>query len=947
MSGTEPAGARAPVERVSITVDGRQLRASKGELLIAAAEREGVYIPRFCYHPRMREVGMCRMCLVEVKGPRGFSLQPACFQHVAEGMEVVTGSPAVKKAQDGVLEFLLVNHPLDCPVCDKGGECPLQDQTLTYGPGESRFVEEKRHWAKPIAISRLVDLDRERCIQCDRCTRFAKEVAGDPFITFLGRGDHTEISTFPDRPFSSYFSGNTVQICPVGALTSAAYRFKARPWDLEQVESTCTTCGFGCRMAVQSSSGRLVRYLGIDVDPVNQGWLCDKGRFGFEAAAAPDRRTQPLVRISGEGGRGTTGTGATEPRSWRQALELVAGRCNEALASRGPASIAVVGGSRLANEDAYAWAKLAKGVIGTDSVDAQLDDGMPAEMVQGLPRATIDDACNASTVLLLGADPREELPVLFLRLRRSLAGGSTKLVECVPAATSLTQLASVSLRYLPGEMASTVSAMVGGKGAGSDPDRRSQLEAASVLLGAAPQSPPSAGDAREAPEQAGELMPGTGVVVLIGRPSLAESSRGITDSAAIVAAALPGARFLPMLRRANLQGALDAGLAPGLLPGRVGLGAGREHYEKVWGAVPAARGLDTAGILAGAAAGTVEVLFLLGADPLSDFPDQDMARAALEGARFVVTVETHPSASSAFADVVLPAAGYGERAGTTTSTESRITALGQKVVPPSLAWPDWMIAAELCDALGSDLGFESLSEIWSEMVDVSPLHRGLGIDPFDSGNRRWGVLVPVPADPQSADPQSADPVSADPVSAAGERGGAEAGKPIDPMAVPGIGSVETQGSASMAGSARSWLDQLPAGIAHSDGRLPPMLCWNGEPSSGPMPKRDGYALRLIAPHRLYDQGTGVQACAALAPLSCRAQVHVNQAELDALGVPAGGAVLVTSAKGRLELVAVADPALPRSVAMVPFNGSGAAVSQLIAAGSEVTEVRIENSRGSR
>ena len=187
-------------------------------MIIAAAERAGTYIPRFCYHPRMEPVGMCRMCLVEVDGPRGATLQPACFIAVAEGMEVDTTSDKVKKAQDGVLEFLLVNHPLDCPVCDKGGECPLQDQTLAYGPGESRFVEEKRHFEKPIAISDLVLLDRERCIQCARCTRFASEVAGEAQIDFAGRGEQVEVATFPTEPFSSYFSGNTVQICPVGAL---------------------------------------------------------------------------------------------------------------------------------------------------------------------------------------------------------------------------------------------------------------------------------------------------------------------------------------------------------------------------------------------------------------------------------------------------------------------------------------------------------------------------------------------------------------------------------------------------------------------------------------------------------------------------------------------------------------------------------------------------------
>jgi NADH-quinone oxidoreductase subunit G len=371
-----------PVETVAFTLDGRQVTGRKGEMLIAAAERAGTFIPRFCYHPRMKSVGVCRMCLVEVSGPRGASLQPSCYVEVQAGSEVTTTSDKVKKAQDGVLEFLLVNHPLDCPVCDKGGECPLQDQTLAYGPGESRFVEEKRHFEKPIPISELVLLDRERCIQCSRCTRFADEVAGEAQIDFIGRGEQLEVNTFPELPFTSYFSGNTVQICPVGALTAAPYRFAARPWDLDQVESTCTTCAVGCRVAVQSSSNRVTRLLGIDADPVNHGWLCDKGRFAFDAVNREDRLVEPLIRKEG----------SLVPASCHEALAAVAGGIKKASTAGGAEAVGVVGGARLTNEGAYAWAKLAKGVLGTDSVDAQLGDGLPAELVLALPRATHDHA---------------------------------------------------------------------------------------------------------------------------------------------------------------------------------------------------------------------------------------------------------------------------------------------------------------------------------------------------------------------------------------------------------------------------------------------------------------------------------------------------------------------------------------------------------------------------
>ena len=391
-----------------MTVDDRPYEANPGQLVIDACELAGAYVPRFCYHPRMRPVGMCRQCLVEIEGPRGPMMVVSCMTPVAEGQVVRTATPGIKRAQEGVLELLLANHPLDCPVCDKGGECPLQDQAYTHGPGESRYVEEKRHFEKPIPISSLVNLDRERCILCDRCTRFADEVAGDALISFTHRGNETQVLTFPDEPFSSYFSGNTVQICPVGALTSAPYRFKARPWDLDQVESTCTTCSVGCRMVVQSSRDELVRYHGVDSDPVNWSWLCDRGRFNFEAVNSEHRLGEPLVR--GEGGLRRDDLERGDDRRRPAASR-------EAVAGRGPDGIAVLGGARGTNEDAFAWARLAD-ALGVANRDAQVADGLPAELLS-LPRATIDEAAAARTVVLLGPDLKEELPVLYLRLRHA------------------------------------------------------------------------------------------------------------------------------------------------------------------------------------------------------------------------------------------------------------------------------------------------------------------------------------------------------------------------------------------------------------------------------------------------------------------------------------------------------------------------------------------------
>ncbi|MET0825351.1 MAG: NADH-quinone oxidoreductase subunit NuoG, partial [Acidimicrobiales bacterium] len=601
-------------ETVTITVNGEPVVAEKGELVIAAAERAGTYIPHFCYHPRMASVGMCRMCIVDIDTGRGPALQPACMIEVAPDMVVDTHSEATKKAQDGVLEFLLINHPLDCPVCDKGGECPLQDQTIAYGPGESRFVEEKRHYAKPIPVNDVVLLDRERCILCDRCTRFAKDVAGDPLISFIGRGAATQVNTFPDHPFSSYFSGNTVQICPVGALTAGPFRFRARPWDLANAESTCTTCSVGCRVAIQSSRDEVLRYSGVDVDPVNWGWLCDKGRFDFSYVNNPDRLGEPLVRTPG-------GSGLTTAR-WSEAL----GRAAEALEAAPADRIGVIGGARLTNESAYAWAKLAKGVLGTDNVDAQLGDGLPADLVLGLPRATIDEACApGTTAVLLGPDIKEELGVLYLRLRHAAVEDGVRIIEIAPATSGLTPYATHTELHAPGGAPAAVASV---------------LDAG--LLGDGP------------------------VVVLLGRPSLAEPAAHTARAALDLAEVGDRVRFLSTLRRGNVHGALDMGLAPGVLPGRAPLDGGGEALADVWPTVPASVGLDTDAMLQGAADGGLDVLVLLGADPVQDAPDRDLARRALEAVGTVIAVDCFLTGSVEAADVVLPAAGYAEVDGTTT-----------------------------------------------------------------------------------------------------------------------------------------------------------------------------------------------------------------------------------------------------------------------------------------
>jgi len=912
----------AQKDTVTINVDGTEVEARPGELVIAAAERTGTYIPRFCYHPRMESVGMCRMCLVNVEGPRGTSLQVSCMLTCSEGMKVDTKAPEVKKAQDGVLEFLLINHPLDCPVCDKGGECPLQDQTLAFGPGETRFVEEKRHFEKPIDISPLVALDRERCILCDRCTRFSKDVAGDPLIAFQDRGNGMQVNTFPGHPFASYFSGNTVQICPVGALTATPYRFKARPWDLEQVESTCTSCSFGCRVAVQSSSDSVTRYLGIDAEPTNHGWLCDKGRFDFEALSSDARISAPLMRktTNGDGNLGERALG--EPVldeqvlgeqvvvSWGEALAAAA----SAISDAGPHRVGVIGGARLPNEDQYVWAKLAKSVIGTDNVDAQLGDGLPAPSVLGVPRATIDDACNAKAVVLIAPDIKEELPVLYLRLREAILGRGLVLFEITPQPTSLSSLATHSLVYHAGDAAGVVNALVG----------RSEGE-----VGGVPAADIAA--ARDALKAAGD------VVVVAGRQSVAESPQAVADSIGLLAK-YSNARFLSALRRSNVLGALDMGLAPGVLPGRVSLAEARAWYSQAWGKVPAQIGLDTGGILQAAAQGDLDVVLLLGADPLRDYPDRELARDAFTRLSTVIAVDTTANASTEKARIILPAAGYAERTGTTTNIEGRITRLGQKVTPPGVAWPDWMIAVELAHQLGSDLGFESLVDIWTEIEQVAPSHFGITTAVLNDRSHRDGVVAPYDPSGSSAPSGRAEGAPFTDTSS-----GSSTNVPaLDPEAWPGIGEVEWHGDPNTAtamspaetDSTRARVAMRPSGV------VPPPIEFRVTEPSPPAPL-EGYSVRLVATRKLYDQGTLVQNSPHLAGLVGDHDVRVHPSTIAPLGIETGGRVRLRNGRGSLVVGVVADERVARGVAVLPFNVTTEGAADLIDASQPVTNVRVE------
>lgn len=686
-------------ETVKVTIDGKTVDVAKGELLIKAAQEHGTYIPRFCWHERMAPVGMCRMCLVNVEGPRGTMLVTACSTPVADGMVVDTRTPEVKKAQEGILEFLLANHPLDCPVCDKGGECPLQDQAFAYGPGESRFVEEKRHFEKPIPISPLVNLDRERCILCARCTRFSEEISGDPLIEFIDRSNVTQVNTFPDHPFASYFSGNTVQICPVGALTSTSYRFRARPWDIVSVESTCVACSTGDRITVQASQNEVLRVLGADSEATNHGWLSDRCRFGYEHVSSPDRLTVPLVRDAG---------GEFREATWAEALDVAAGRLAGILAASGPGAVAALGGAHGTNEDAYALAKFMRVAVGSNHVDAQLDDGLdPHFLAAAADRALISDLERARTILLWGPDLKEEHPTLYLRVRRAAQELGARLVVVHPRATGLDDRASFRFRYRPGSGAEILDGLRRGA---------SPFEEARAALDAGP------------------------VVALLGRTGYGEDPR-LPEAVAAFVRTLPDARILPLARRANVYGALDMGLAPTLLPGRVSVSAPGELAE-AWGELPATPGRDARRIVEGLAAGELKALLLVGADPVRDMPDGRLAAAALDAAELVVAVDQFLTDSSRRADVVLPAEGFAEKEGTVTNVEGRVGKVNRLVPGPGQSRPDWSILDDLARRLGRDLGLHSAAAIAKEIATVAPAYRGVSWELL-AGEARDGVVVPL------------------------------------------------------------------------------------------------------------------------------------------------------------------------------------------------------------
>ncbi len=647
---------------VTLTIDGVEVSVPEGTLIIRAAEMIGTAIPRFCDHPLLDPVGACRQCMVEIPDAgngRGFPKpQASCTMPVAEGMKVNTqvSSPVAEKAQRGMLELLLINHPLDCPICDKGGECPLQNQALTNGPGESRFGAAKRTFPKPVSISAQILLDRERCVLCARCTRFSQQISGDPFIELVERGALQQVGIYEQDPYDSYFSGNVVQICPVGALTSAAYRFQARPFDLVSTTTSCEHCASGCQLRTDHRHHQVKRRL-AGVDPeVNEEWSCDKGRFGFTYARGEDRVTRPLVRRDG----------VLEPASWPEAIDAAV----DGLTAAG-SSVGVITGGRLTVENAYAYSRFARAVLGTNHIDfrSRPHSAEEAEFlaahVAGRSLAesvTYADLEAAKHVVLVAFEPEDESPIVFLRLRKAVRNRDLKVTVLAPFASRGTEkLTAEFVATAPGDEAGALRGLA--------------LEPGTIIM---------------VGERAG-MVPG----LLSAATQVAEST---------------GARLAWVPRRAGDMGAIEAGCLPNLLPGGRPLSdaTARVDLASAWGLpkVASEAGLSAREQLQAAGDGRLQALVLAGVDPY-DCEDPAAALASLEAAPFVISVEQRLSAAAQRADVVFPAALIEEQSGHFLNWEHRERPVALVTRAQANPMTDLRILAALADALGSDLGFRT------------------------------------------------------------------------------------------------------------------------------------------------------------------------------------------------------------------------------------------------
>jgi NADH-quinone oxidoreductase subunit G len=712
---------RPTQKTIQLTIDGLEVQAIEGEMLLEAARLGDVEIPYFCFERKLgKPVGACRMCLVEIEGiPK---LQTSCSTPVKDGMVVHTQTPRVRAAQHAIVEFLLINHPLDCPVCDKGGECPLQDITYGWGLGRSRFIEPKRHFEKPLALSPLIAIDRERCILCYRCVRFSQEISEDYQLIFAERGADTFVATHDGHPYVAPFSGNIIELCPVGALTSRPYRFRARPWDIEGAGGLCTLCPAQCNVTFTVRDEKVMRVLARENPDVDDGWLCDKGRFAYQAIHVDQRLTTPLVREDGE----------LRPASWERALEAAAALG----AHRG--RVAALAGGQTSNEEGFLLQRLLREGLDSHDLDCRAHGALPLRLARALAapalQASVPDLEFAHTVLLLGAEPLDEAPILDLRIRKGVRRHGLQLLIASARPSALDRNAKLVYRYPPGSEATLAARL------------------ATAVRGEPGAGQRGEGGDHQLAELARRLREGGEEVVIVYSERLpaAALEQLLAIAQALGLAERPGAGLLELPAGANGRGLREVGFLPNAGPGY---------------AAPAALGRDAAGIARAAARGEVRALYLLHSDPLRDLPgraawERALSRAALVVAHAAVLTE----GLREHADVIFPAESHAEKEGTVTHPDGRLQRLRVAIAHPGQVRAGWWVLAELSKRCGLDQGVLTSAMAFRQLVGAVPFYAGLTLEELGGRGARWterdqaGALPEpdtAPAEPAPTPPQPA------------------------------------------------------------------------------------------------------------------------------------------------------------------------------------------------
>ncbi|HEY7019814.1 MAG TPA: NADH-quinone oxidoreductase subunit NuoG [Ktedonobacterales bacterium] len=720
---------------VNLTIDGRPVRAPKGAVIWAAAQQLDIEVPIYCYHPRMDPLGACRMCFVEVQGmPK---LATACTTTVSEGMVVRTDTPKVKKGRQGTLEFLLINHPLDCPICDKGGECDLQDFTLRHGPGDSRFDVRKRHFPKPIPVSENILLDRERCIACQRCVRFCQDVAMEDGLVMKERGFKTEVGVEEDAPFDSIFSGNVVEMCPVGALTAKNYRFVTRPWELRRTATVCGNCAVGCNVRLDVRVNKAQRQYSRPNDAVDDGWLCDRGRWELDALNSPERLTTPLLRKNGE----------LVPVSWDEALGVVASTLRQVISTHGAHGLGGIGSTHTTNEESYLFQKLLRS-LGTNTVD-HYHGIFPQAGADGAPwvwTGSLAGLERASHIVLLGGDPYHRQPVLDLRIRKAIRKGA-RVYVVTSEPNRLDRLATGAIRYTGGQTGAMARALLGltlaeglthGDYVASHAEELAQWQ---EVNGSAEDAAKSAGVEIEALRTlAREIAGASGAMLLYDEMATREPTGATLAADALLLAQVAdnigrlGAGVGPLFEDNNSLGARDMGLLPDTLPGYqlVADEAARSAVGAAWGAqLSSEPGCDYDAMFSG----SVRALFVLGANPARHATPEQLARIEKLDALIVQDLFLTETAQRAM--VVLPGLSYGEKDGTFTNLDRRIQVVRKGMTELPGARADWEILTTLARMMGLSWAYLSPNDILREIGRVAPIYAGVTRRALGESGLQW------------------------------------------------------------------------------------------------------------------------------------------------------------------------------------------------------------------